>query len=424
MRQRLLEFVPLVLATVFVTACGRPAARSENRASIPEQPPPRQAADAHEGGAPRGARRAQLLDGNLPLPEHISMVGVNARQALLELFPVGFGVLDLESGCLDESYPPFARLGDVLSVDMYGRRETAGKDIVPAELSSTEVQEEVHALIALVSRFNAASWSPWRNRLAWSPDGSKIFAAVAGLAYLSRDGGKTFHRVDDHSSSMPSMTADGRWATLLRCRTPAPSPLYPGCADDQQHQAILSTTGEGLPRSIGHPGAWFVGEAPDGKLVFSADEPRKLCIDHVDPASSNITRAFCLAVPPRAKDDSDSLVSVARGGHYGAASLYGRAHSTFILFSMKDGRILNTLQQTRFDNVEVDDRGKAAWRTDGREVGVAWEGGTKSLGEGNAIGWDRAGRLLIHDTRDPSKEHTMTLGGRRCDLVRVVSVGP
>ena len=82
-------------------------------------------------------------------------------------------------------------------------------------------------------------------------------------------------------------------------------------------------------------------------------------------------RAFCVATPKLSEDRGKPLLHGSRQGAYAAAVSFDEPDSALMLLSIPDGRVLSALRQPRFDDVVVEERGKAAWQTATMKVGVA-----------------------------------------------------
>ena len=74
-------------------------------------------------------------------------------------------------------------------------------------------------------------------------------------------------------------------------------------------------------------------------------------------------RAFCVATPKLSEDRGKPLLHGSRQGAYAAAVSFDEPDSALMLLSIPDGRVLSALRQPRFDDVVVEERGKAAWQT-------------------------------------------------------------
>lgn len=375
------------------------------------------------------------MDSSLFRPFGVDMIGVNDTHALLKMTQRArndayYGVLDLTSGCVGETYSTFARVEKLLSLGYPTGRDVVANTVAQRQalaaqaLADPATQAEIRQYLALRSRFGDRkdAESIYTGDFAWSADGSKIMVVAAEAFFRSHDGGQTYHLLDTNMSRGPIVTRDGRYAFYQRC---GDAKVHNYSCHNAQQIAIVDLTTPTTPRVIPAGRGTIEGLDPTGqKLVFIRDdEPLKVVVSHLDPASATFSRAFAIPAPPRAPN-TFYTIDPSRGGKYGTFHHWiDDKIQKVAVVSMTDGRILSQ-QQRRFVGTGVDDEGRLSWGTVNlvRTFGTTPAGVVKDAGPGDNIGWAPGGRLLVFDYPKGTND-SGTLGDVKCKLVKVVRVG-
>jgi hypothetical protein len=153
------------------------------------------------------------------------------------------------------------------------------------------------------------------------------------------------------------------------------------------------------------------------------DEPLKVVVTHLDPATGTFARAFAIPAPPL-KPQTYFTIDPSRNGKYGTFHHWvNDTDAKIAVVSMTDGRILYQ-QQRRFVGTEVDDEGRLAWGTVNmvRAFATTPTGAVKEAGAGDRIGWAPGGRLLVFDYPKGAAENGK-LGDVMCKAVKITRVG-
>jgi hypothetical protein len=375
------------------------------------------------------------------------MLGANDTHALLKLThgmksDAYYGVLDLKTNCIVETYPSFARVEKVIRLSYVNGHErvptTADQRRAMAALALADpaTQAEIRQYLALRARFGSRKdgESIYSGDFAWSADGSKIVTTAAETFFRSRDGGQTYEQLDTNMSRGPIVTKDGRFAFYQRCGDPK---IHNYSCLKAQEVAIVdlttnatsatttnTTSANGAnPRIVTAARGTIAGLDPTGqKLVFIRDdEPLKVVVTHLDPATGTFARAFSIPAPPL-KPQTYYTIDPSRNGTFGTFHHWVTdSVAKVAVVSMTDGRILSQ-QQRQFVGTEVDDDGRLAWGTVNlvRAFGTTPSGVVKDAGAGDRIGWAPGGRLIVFDA---PKSDQGQLGDVECKLVKIVRVG-
>jgi hypothetical protein len=375
------------------------------------------------------------LDRSLTRPTWIEMVGANSTHALLALSssdpPASYqAVFDLSTGCFTESIadtPRVRKLESGLASAFDRSRATAAKEDAWAatELADPVVQDELRRYLGVGQRFGRTSLQHW----AWSTDGSKILATPAEIAFRSRDGGRTFQRIDDHQARSPFVTRDGRWAMYERCADP--NIHHYSCPDASRDVVVFDTNGDGPVRTV-HIGRGIIaGLDPTGQsLVVTEDDDRThLAVMHLDPATATMQRAFDVKTRPR-PDTKFFTIDVSRGGHYGTFNSVENPTTTVQLIDMTTGKSQKTIKgnESALGLIELDEEGRMAWWyfRDNHGRAATASGATRDIGPGMIIGWAPGGRVLTYDVGIKNGRGVAvppgTIGDVACSVVKVHSV--
>lgn len=378
----------------------------------------------------------RTFDHSLPRPFMMELRGANASEAWVSMSGrtsqgKDEGVVDLNTGCIVETMPRFTRIAqlDRVFAEAFVRGPSADRSReAEARLADPETKAEVTRFVAAGRRFGRRSLGKdW----AFSADGRTILTTVAETAFRSRDGGRTFERLDTNMSRSPSVTADGKWMMYERCADA--SRRNQSCPDASREVRVVSADGATPPRRVPLGGGLLRGLDPSGQklVVVSDDTPNEVTVMHIDPATGAMKRAFGVAAPPLPKNRFHDIDPSPGSGSFGVFNDNGKPpFSKLTVVSMADGRVVQRLTVRNEMGVFVDEEaGRVLWQTyyDDHAWARAAHGATRDLGVGDPLGWAPGGRALVFAATyaggrrvdDPPG----TLGSVACKLVRVTTLG-
>lgn len=379
---------------------------------------------------------SRTFDASLPRPFLMDLRGANASEAWVSMSGRASrdqdqGVVDLKTGCIVETMPRFSRIASLerlLSGDRaFSRGANADRSSeVEAQLADPSTKTEIARWVAAGRRFGRRSLGIW----AFSDDGQTILSTAGETAFRSRNGGRTFERLDANMSRSPSVTADGKWLMYERCADATRRNQV--CPAASREVRIVAGDGAKPPRDLPLGGGRLRGLDPaGGKLVVVRDDvPNEVTVMHLDPAAGRMTRAFGVAAPPLPTQRFHDIDPSPAVGGFG---IFNNNHqvpwSKLTVVSMTDGRVVQRLTVRNEMGTTVDEEaGRVLWQTfyDDHAWARGAQGGTRDLGVGDPLGWAPGGRALVFAANysggrrvdDPPG----TLGSVACKLIRITVV--
>jgi hypothetical protein len=429
----------LLVAAAGGAACsskGGGAGRAQDEGRVDKRPRPekRHAREAAPAPArvPRAApsRRtvATEVDLDLPRPDHAWWIGATEREVLLRVgsFRDGvsyFAVVELETGCVVGTHSDFDAVWDGPDVAVVSENGVATpasqRRHQPASerMGSDAFRKQLAEIVELVSDFSARGLRGW---MSWSADRRKVLFAGGDWMYRSRDGGRTFTRIDRLPAYDPEVSADGRFGVYRRCHKQR------GCV---YRPTIVPLDSDGPPAWIGRGEAHDVHFDPSGDHVYFAREDeatRQLCVDRSDTKTRRSQTLGCV----ESDVNSSSLFFVSPGLRFGVLDVLddkALQHGK-ILWSLADGRQLRTVPDADGIIPPVDDRGAFAWSqgiSPDYTAHVSTRSADITVGPGDPLGWDPRGRLIVatEEVRAPILGRLPgTLRSQKCGYVAAIDV--
>jgi hypothetical protein len=419
--------VALVLGTTPVHA----------RGELPPLPPAPRAPSPQ-----RAPQHARTFDASLPRPFMMTLQGATASEAWVTMEardPTGLdqGIVDLATGCIVETPPRFtsaAKLGSVLgSVSAFAVGRSA--DVTPqaeALMSDPATKADLARFVAMGLRYGRMrlGFGPYADDdVAFSSDGRTILVESGEAVFRSRDGGRTYDRLDANMSRYPAVTADGRWVLYERCSDAARR--NQSCPSGSREVRVVSTDDSAPPRTLPIGRGLLRGMDPTGqKLVVVRDDMgSEVTVMHVDPATATMSRAFGVPSTPVKKNRFHDI-DPSGAGTFGLFDDNDTVPmSALTVVSMTDGHVIQKLTvRNEMRTVTDDESGRLLWQTfyDDHSWARRPKGAVRDLGMGDPLGWAPGGRALVFATtyaggrRIP--EPPATLGQVACKVVRVTTV--
>lgn len=384
-----------------------------------------------DGPAPR------TFDASLPRPFLMELRGANASEAWVSMSGQANsdkdeGVVDLKTGCVVETMPRFSRIAELerlfMKAGAFARGPSADRSReAEARLAEPETKSEIARFVAAGRRFGLRglgdSW-------AFSADGRTVLTTVAETAFRSRDGGRSFERLDANMSRSPAVTADGKWLMYERCADAGRR--NQSCPDASREVRVVAADGATPARTIAIGGGLLHGLDPSGqKLVIVRDDvPNEVTVMHVDPAAGAMTRAFGVAAPPLRGGRFNDIDPSPGSGSFGVYNNNDKHPlSALTVVSMADGRVVQRLTVRNEMGTSVDEEaGRLLWQTyyDDHAWARGAGGATRDLGMGDPLGWAPGGRALVFAAKYArgrrADDPPGTLGSVACKLVRVTTL--
>jgi hypothetical protein len=345
-------------------------------------------------------------------------------------------VVDLGSGCIVETLPPFTRLPELVASGASPFARGSGAD----KTKQAEAKMAEPAIRAELARFVATGQRFGRRRLgfgtfqdddvAFSADGRTIAVETAEAVFRSRDGGSTFDRLDPNMSRFPAVTSDGKWILYERCADPGR--WNQSCPAPSREVRVVASDDSVAPRRMKIGGGLVRGLDPTGqKLVVVRDDVAgEVTVMHVDPTAGTMARAFGIPAGPLGKNrffDVDPSPATGTFGLFDDTEKHPT--SAFTVVSMTDGHVVQRFSVQREMGTATDDEaGRLVWQTyyDDHAWARRPNGATRDLGMGDPLGWAPGGRVLVFAATYSGgrrlDDPPATLGAVACKLVRVTTV--
>jgi hypothetical protein len=383
------------------------------------------------------------FDASLPRPFMMSMRGATASEAWvtmqergLPMKPLSEGVVDLKTGCVTETMPPFNALRALTSThsDPFAIGNTA--DVTKqaeAKMADAATKADIVRFVAAGRRFNERrlGFNTFSNDgIAFSGDGKTIALEVAEAVFRSSDSGQSFDRLDQNMSRYPQVTADGKWVVYERCGDPARR--NQSCPDTSREVRIVAADNSTAAKTLTIGSGLLRGLDPTGQklVVVRYDMGNEVTVMHVDPSTGLMTRAFGIPSTAVQKNRFHDINPSARHGQFGLFDDNDVVPTNVLtVVSMTTGAITQKFTVSREMATETDDEtGRVLWQTYPDDHAWARKpgGSTIDLGMGDPLGWAPGGRALVFNAKYSNGARASdppgTLGTTACKLVRVVPV--
>jgi hypothetical protein len=369
-------------------------------------PPPVMDDAGAEAGAPKRpvviegppAPAKQPIDEKLKVDGGVLLLGSSPTEVWLHLNDGYTVVVDRATGCATEGYP----LAPALKPFAEGKanRKTA--------LEDADVVSALRDMVGLGRRFGAGTHR-FLSELTWSADGRHIFVSVGHVLFRSADGGRSFARVDDESSSRLAMSTDGKHLVYERGRD------YVSLPTDRSRGPKRLTSGQ----------TFFLEATTDGRARFTRSDT-DVCLDTFELGTPALEKTTCVNVPPQANAmwTTREWEAVSPSGKYGVVkweearkNLAGVPALTYIVnvVDLATSKIVKTVTDMR---AEVDDEGNMVMQSMSEGGGdhtyyQPLSGAKKLLGNHYLLAWrEKTAILGVH--------RVASLGARKCDLVKLV----
>jgi hypothetical protein len=380
---------------------------------------------------------SRSFDASLPRPFLMELRGANFSEAWVSMSGRASrdqdqGVVDLKTGCIVETMPRFPRIAALerllSGAQAFSKGAAADRSgEVEAQLADAATRSEIARWVSAGRRFGRRDLGiHW----AFSDDGQTLLTTAGETAFRSRDGARSFQRLDANMSRSPTVTPDGKWLMYERCADA--SRRNQSCPDGSRQVRVVASDGATPPRDLPIGGGRLHGLDPSGRklVVVRDDVPSEVTVMHLDPAAGTLTRAFGVTAPPLPQNRFHDIDPSPAAGAFGIFNNnHQRPFSHLTVVSMADGRVVQRLSvRNEMGTIADEETGRVLWQTfyDDHVWARAPQGATRDLGVGDPLGWAPGGRALVFAARYSGgrrvDEPPGTLGSVACKLIRITAV--